>query len=188
MGGGFELVLACDLVVAAEHAEFFLPDMQRGFVADAGGVQVLPRRLPYNVAVELLLTGRRMGAREAAQWGLVNAVAPAAEVMTRARAMADTIVEGAPLAIQALMEALPALVPLSVQEAFARTKRGRSGLPAYERMLTSEDFLEGPRAFAEKRKPVWKGKCQGAPGRHAARTAGNGLRGWAGPSGCTGQR
>jgi crotonobetainyl-CoA hydratase len=158
VGGGFELVLACDLVVAAEHAEFFLPDMQRGFVADAGGVQVLPRRLPYNVAVELLLTGRRMGAREAAQWGLVNAVAPAAEVMTRARAMADTIVEGAPLAIQALMEALPALVPLSVQEAFARTKRGRSGLPAYERMLTSEDFLEGPRAFAEKRKPVWKGK------------------------------
>jgi crotonobetainyl-CoA hydratase len=99
-----------------------------------------------------------MGAREAAQWGLVNAVAPAAEVMTRARAMADTIADGAPLAIQALMEALPALVPLSVQEAFARTKRGRSGLPAYERMLTSEDFLEGPRAFAEKRKPVWKGK------------------------------
>lgn len=158
VGGGFELALACDLIVAVEHAEFFLPEMQRGFVPDAGGVQVLPRRLPYNVAVELLLTGRRMTAREAAQWGLVNAVVTPDRLMARAREFAEAIADGAPLAVKALLEILAAIAPLSIEEAFSRTKRGRSGLPMYEKMLVSEDFLEGPRAFAEKRKPVWRGR------------------------------
>jgi len=157
VGGGFELILATNLVVAADHVEFQLPEMQRGFVPDAGATQRLPRRLPYNVAMELLLTGRRMSVAEAARWGLVNAVVPSASLMDKAREYAATIADGAPLAVAALLEAVPALMPCTEREAFARLKRGQSGLPIYERMLTSEDFLEGPRAFAEKRKPIWKG-------------------------------
>jgi crotonobetainyl-CoA hydratase len=158
VGGGFEIALAADIVVAVEEAEFALPEMQRGFVADAGAVQRLPRKLPYNVAVELMLTGRRMSAREAERWGFVNFVVARHELMARARAMAATIADGAPLAVRALLEALPAIAELPLPEAFARLKRGKSGLPHYERMMISEDFLEGPRAFAEKRKPVWKGR------------------------------
>ena len=158
IGGGFELTLACDLVVAADHVEFALPEMQRGFVPDAGAVQRLPRRIPYNVAMELLLTGRRMSATEAARWGLVNAVVSRGTHMEKAREYAAIIAKSAPLALQALMEVLPALLPLPEREAFTRMKRGQSGLPAYEKMLASDDFLEGSRAFAEKRKPAWKGR------------------------------
>lgn len=158
VGGGFELVLACDVVIASEQAQFWVPDMQRGFLPDAGAIQHLPRRLPYNVAMELLLTGRRMDAAEAKHWGLVHAVVPAGQLLARARALAQTIAEGAPLALQALKEVVPAIHSLPIREAFARTKPGRSGLPAYERMLLSEDAVEGPLAFAEKRKPRWKGR------------------------------
>jgi crotonobetainyl-CoA hydratase len=158
VGGGFELALAADIIVAVESAEFFLPEMQRGFVPDAGAIQRLPRRIPYNVAMEMMLTGRRMGAREAAHWGLVHAALSRDELMPRARALAATIAEGAPLAVAALLEVVPAIDRLPEREAFARTKRGRTGLPAYEAMLHSEDFLEGPRAFAEKRKPRWSGR------------------------------
>jgi crotonobetainyl-CoA hydratase len=161
VGGGFELALAADLMIAAEHAVFFLPEMQRGFVPDAGAVQVLPKRLPPNVAMDLLLTGRRMGAAEAKQWGLVRDVVPASQLMAKAREVADTIAAGAPLAIQALMEVLETLEPLSIAESFARTKRGwrgMSGMTFYERMLRSEDYFEGAHAFAEKREPRWKGR------------------------------
>jgi len=158
IGGGFEIALACDLLVAVEAAEFALPEMQRGFVPDAGAIQRLPRRIPYNVAIELMLTGRRMSAREAAQWGLVNAVVEPAELLPYARRLAESIAEGAPLAVEALLEVVAAIDRLPEKEAFARTKRGRTGLPTYERMLLSDDFLEGPRAFAENRKPVWKGR------------------------------
>jgi crotonobetainyl-CoA hydratase len=158
IGGGFEIALAADIIVAADHAEFALPEMQRGFLADAGAVQRLPRRVPYNVAMELLLTGRRMSALEAVRWGLVYNAVPAADLMKAARELARTIAEGAPLAIQALLEVIPVIDRLDERAAFARLKPGKSGLPAYERMLTSDDFIEGPRAFAEKRKPVWKGR------------------------------
>jgi crotonobetainyl-CoA hydratase len=158
VGGGFEIALAADVIVTADHAAFALPEMQRGFIPDGGAVQRLPRRIPYNVAVEMMLTGRRMGAEEAVRWGLVCAAVPAADLMTRARALADEIAAGAPLALQALLEVVPALDRMSEREAFARLKPGRSGLPAYERMLTSEDFREGPAAFAEKRRPEWKGR------------------------------
>jgi crotonobetainyl-CoA hydratase len=158
IGGGFEIALAADVILAADHAEFALPEMQRGLLADAGAVQRLPRRIPYNVAVELLLTGRRMGAAEAVHWGLAHKAIPADELLPAAREIAQTIAEGAPLAVQALLEVLPAIDRLDERAAFARLKPGRSGLDSYERMLASEDFSEGPRAFAEKRKPVWKGR------------------------------
>ncbi|MDG2480790.1 MAG: enoyl-CoA hydratase-related protein, partial [Alphaproteobacteria bacterium] len=160
VGGGFEIALACDVMVAAENAEFFLPEMQRGFLPDAGAIQRLPRLLPYNVAMELFLTGRRMGAEEAKHWGLVHDVVPRDQLMGRARALADEIAEGAPLALQALKEALGAMMHLSLPESFEVTRRairgggdGSSGLPIYEKMLFSDDFMEGARAFAEKRKP-----------------------------------
>jgi len=158
VGGGFEIALACDLVVAADHAEFFLPEMQRGFLPDVGAVQILPRRLPYNVAMELLYTGRRMSAQEAQQWGLVCRVAPAALLMQQARALARDIAQGAPLALQALKEVVPAIYNLPLPQAFAATRPGNAELPIYQKMLMSEDFMEGPRAFAEKRAPRWKGK------------------------------
>ena len=157
VGGGFEIALSCDLVVAADHAEFFLPEMQRGFLPDVGAVQILPRRVPYNVAMDLLYTGRRMDAEEARHWGLVSRLCPADELMHQARELASEIAEGAPLALQALKEVVPAIYNLPIPEAFAATKPGNDDLPIYQRMLKSEDFLEGPRAFAEKRKPVWKG-------------------------------
>jgi crotonobetainyl-CoA hydratase len=158
VGGGFEIALATDLIVAAEHAEFFLPEMQRGFLPDVGAVQILPRKLPYNVAMELLYTGRRMSALEAQQWGLVCRVCPADKLMQQARALAREVAQGAPLALQALKEVVPAIHNLPLPEAFAATKPGNEALPIYQKMLRSEDFLEGPRAFAEKREPRWKGR------------------------------
>ena len=158
VGGGFEIALATDLVIAADHAEFFLPEMQRGFLPDVGAIQILPRRVPYNVAMDLLYTGRRMGAEEAQHWGLVCRVCPADELMTQARALAQEIAQGAPLALQALKEVVPAIYNLPMPQAFAATKPGNDALPIYQKMLMSEDFMEGPRAFAEKRKPCWKGK------------------------------
>jgi crotonobetainyl-CoA hydratase len=158
VGGGFEIALATDLVLAADHAEFFLPEMQRGFLPDVGAIQILPRKLPYNVAMELLYTGRRMSAQEALQWGLVCRVCPAEELMQQARALAREVAQGAPLALQALKEVVPAIHNLPLPQAFAATKLGNADLPIYQEMLMSEDFMEGARAFAEKRAPRWKGK------------------------------
>ncbi|MFO0995231.1 MAG: enoyl-CoA hydratase-related protein [Alphaproteobacteria bacterium] len=158
IGGGFELALAADIMVVADHVEFWLPEMQRGFLADAGAVQRLPKRIPYNVAMELLLTGRHMGAAEAVHWGLVYKAVPRAKLMEEAHALAALIAEGAPLATEALLTVMPMVMDMSEKDSMALLKRGKSGVPIYEKMANSEDFLEGPRAFAEKRKPVWKGR------------------------------
>lgn len=156
MGGGFELALAADLIVAADNAEFALPEVRLGMLADSGGVLRLPRRLPRAIANDMLMTGRRMGASEAAQWGLVNRVVPVAELMTVAQSLAAQIVAAAPLPIAALKQVLRATDSQPVAQAFRTMRAG--ALPAYTAMLGSVDAKEGPLAFAEKRFPVWKGR------------------------------
>ncbi len=158
VGGGFEIALACDLILCREDSEFFFPEMQRGFLPDVGGIQHLPRKLPYNVAMELLYTGRRMDAEEAKHWGLVHEILPKAELLPRARELAKVIAQGAPLALQALKEVVPRINEMPIRDAFAATKPGNPDFPIYQSMLRSEDFMEGGRAFSEKRKPDWKGK------------------------------
>jgi crotonobetainyl-CoA hydratase len=155
IGGGFELALAADLLVASQDAQFALPEVKLGMVADSGGLLRLPRRLPRALATELLLTGRRMDAAEAARWGLVNAVCAPDQLMTTAQALAQSIVEAAPLAVQAVKEVLQATEHQPLAEAY-RTLRDGS-LPGYRTMLQSADAQEGPRAFAEKRAPQWRG-------------------------------
>jgi crotonobetainyl-CoA hydratase len=155
-GGGFELALAADLVVAAEHADFRLPETGLGIIPDSGGVLWLPRRLPRPVAVELLLTGRPMSAAEACDRGLVNQAVPADRLLPAARALAAQIIRSAPLAVAAVLEVLDATETGSVPDGFAALRAGR--LPRYAAMLASEDAAEGPAAFAARRPPVWKGR------------------------------
>jgi crotonobetainyl-CoA hydratase len=152
-GGGFELALAADLIVAADHAEFALPEVKLGIVADSGGLLRVPARIPRAIALEWLLTGRRIAAAEAARWGLVNRVVPGAELLASALGLAAEIEESAPLAVAAVLEIVRETEGLRIDEAFEVLRGGE--LPAYRTCLTSEDALEGPRAFAEKRSPEW---------------------------------
>jgi crotonobetainyl-CoA hydratase len=155
VGGGFELALGADLIVAADHAQFFTPEVRRGIIPDPASLR-LPRRLPRAVALEMLLTGRPMSAQEALRWGLVNAVVPGSELLAKARALAQEIAQGAPLALAAVKEVMRETEGLGLPAAYAELRSGR--LAAYERMLTSEDAQEGPRAFAEKRSPKWRSR------------------------------
>jgi crotonobetainyl-CoA hydratase len=156
MGGGFEIALACDLIVACEGAEFALPEVKLGMIADSGGVLRLPRRLPHAIASEMLLTGRRMGAGEARQWGLVNQVTPADQLLNCAQALARQIVEAAPLAIAAVKEVMRETQGQSLIESYSLLRSGT--LAQYQAMLGSEDAQEGPVAFGEKRPPRWMGR------------------------------
>ncbi len=149
-------MLAADLVVAAAHAEFAFPEATLGLVPDAGGLLRLPARVPRPVAVEWLLTGRRVGAAEAARWGLVNRVVPAADLMPTTLELARAICASAPLSVAAALEIMRETEGASVAEGY-RIMRG-DGLPAYRRMLSSEDAREGVRAFAERRPPRWTGR------------------------------
>lgn len=155
VGGGFELALSADMIIAADHAEMWLPEIFAGIMGDSGCFR-LPKMIPRNIAVELLLTGRRMDTTEAAHRGLVNAVAPLDGLMDKAREMAALMVSAAPLALAATKETIRLTQGVDVEQCYAMKNTAR--FPVYETMLVSEDALEGPRAFAEKRAPVWKGK------------------------------
>ena len=156
IGGGFELALAADLVAVAEHAEFALPEVTLGMVADSGGLLRLPRRLPAAIAMEMLLTGRRMTAAEALHWGLVNRVVARSRLIDEAMSLARDICASAPLAVAAVKEITEATSALSPDEGYRRLRGG--DLPSYQTMLGSEDAKEGPRAFTENRPPRWQGR------------------------------
>ena len=154
-GGGLEFALSADIILAAEHATFALPEIRSGTVADAASVK-LPKRIPYHIAMELLLTGRWFDAQEAHGWGIVNHIHPAADLMTQAREMAALIASGPPLVYAAIKEIVRDAEDSKFQDAMNRiTKRQ---LPTVDVLYSSEDQAEGARAFAEKRDPVWKGR------------------------------
>ena len=155
-GGGFELALACDLIVAVPDARFSLPEVKLGLVPDSGGIFRLARRMPPALARELLLTGRPIDATEAARWGIVNRVVERERLMEEARALAAEIEAAAPLATRAVKAILAATEQMSVEEAFAALRDG--SIPAYDRAMASADAEEGARAFAEGRPPVWRGE------------------------------
>lgn len=154
LGGGVEIVAACDLAIAADHAEFALSEPRVGLAALGGGaLQRLARELPMKEAMWLVLRAERIGAEEARRIGLVNAVVPGDRLMSSARALADELLECAPLALQASKQVM--LQSLEEPD-FAKAMTRR--YDAAERMLASDDAREGPLAFAQKRKPVWTGR------------------------------
>jgi len=152
-GGGFEMVLGTDIIVMEEHARFALPEINVGVLADAGTIK-LRRRVPYHVAVEFLMTGRWMDAAEAKHWGLANHVVPKGQGLARAREIASQLADGPPLLFPAIKQLLRHTEVVAEHPAFEL----HDSLSAVQKVLRSEDLKEGARAFAEKRKPVWKGR------------------------------
>lgn len=152
LGGGFELALACDIIVAAEHAEFGLPEPRVGRMALEGGMHRLARHIPLKIAMGLLLTGRRVSAPEAYRMGLVNEVVPLAHLLPAARRWADEILESAPLSVQATKDAVMAGLGLPLTAAIALVPTTMA------RALASEDQVEGVNAFRERRAPRWSGR------------------------------
>jgi enoyl-CoA hydratase/carnithine racemase len=152
LGGGFEMALACDIIVAAEHARLGLPEPRVGLMAGAGGVHRLPRMIPHKFAMGYMLTGRHMTAQEGHQWGIVNEVVPLADLLSTAEKWANEILECAPLSVRATKQAalmgLGHPLDLALNLNYSETSI----------MRRSEDTVEGPRAFAEKRPPNWQGR------------------------------
>ncbi|NCQ25355.1 MAG: crotonobetainyl-CoA hydratase [Roseovarius sp.] len=154
-GGGLELALSADIILAADHATFALPEIRSGTVADAASLK-LPKRIPYHIAMELLITGRWLDAEEAARWGLVNHIYPAERLLAEARAMADTIASGPPLVHAAIKEIVREAEAMRFQDGLNRITRRQ--FETVDILYGSDDQKEGARAFAEKRDPVWKGR------------------------------
>jgi enoyl-CoA hydratase/carnithine racemase len=152
MGGGFETALACDIIVAAEHARFALPEPRVGLVAGAGGMHRLPRQLPLKIAMGMMLTAKPIEARQALHYGLANEVVPQAQLMATAERWANEILECAPLAARGSKQAAMTGLELPLADAI------RGPYSIIQAHMRSNDRLEGPRAFAEKRPPVWQGE------------------------------
>tara|TARA_Y100001936_G_scaffold163701_1_gene159914 strand:+ start:459 stop:1247 length:789 start_codon:yes stop_codon:yes gene_type:complete len=153
-GGGLEWALSADIILAAEHATFALPEIRSGTVADAASIK-LPKRIPYHIAMDMLLTGRWLDAEEAAKWGLINYIHPAQNLMDEAHKLAELLASGPPLVYAAIKEVVREAENMKFQEAL--NKITKSQFESVEKLYRSEDQIEGARAFAEKREPNWKG-------------------------------
>ena len=153
-GGGLEWALSADIILAAEHATFALPEIRSGTVADAASIK-LPKRIPYHIAMDMLLTGRWLDAEEAAKWGLINYIYPAQTLMDEAHKLAELLASGPPLVYAAIKEVVREAENMKFQEAL--NKITKSQFESVEKLYRSEDQIEGARAFAEKREPKWKG-------------------------------
>lgn len=152
LGGGFEIALACDIIIAAEHARFGLPEPRVGLMAAAGGVHRLPRHIPLKIAMGMMLTAKHITAQEAHRLGIANEVVPLKDLRTTAERWAAEIAECSPLSVQASKEAAYGGLGMTLEEALKKS------YPASSKLFKSQDAIEGPLAFAQKRKPNWKGE------------------------------
>lgn len=154
-GGGLELAISCDMILAADHASFALPEIRSGTIADAASIK-LPKRIPYHIAMEMLLTGRWLDAEEAHRWGLINRIVPADRLMDEAWTLARLLESGPPLVFAAIKEVVREAEAQKFQETL--NKITSREFKTVDRLYGSDDLLEGFRAFSEKREPVWKGE------------------------------
>lgn len=154
-GGGLEVALSCDLIMAADTASFALPEIRSGTIADAASIK-LPKRIPYHVAMDLLLTGRWFDAEEAKQWGLIKEIVKQEELLDKTWELARLLASGPPLVYAAIKEVVREAEDMKFQDALNKVSKRQ--LRTVDTLYGSEDGLEGARAFAEKRDPVWRGK------------------------------